>query len=195
MLNTRTDEHEYETQALEEAYESDIEQVLRSAHDKINEFRSRFEENNGNTAKVQELLDAVRKQHEEGGAIFTANLRAALMSIFRFADKAAMLDKFQTLKRQSKDRETELESQWRDRIDMIKQDAEEVKAQVRTAAAVLSRLSHCISWQLVRCDAVECAHAVVCARDRSDAQQSGGTSSVFFCALTGFLASAVNGRG
>jgi len=63
-LNNKNEDHDFDLQELSEQYESEIEQILRDAADKINTFKSQLEAKSAdkNTA---EAIKAIGRQHEE----------------------------------------------------------------------------------------------------------------------------------
>jgi len=64
-LNTKNDDHEYEIQGLTEAYESEIDQILKDAYTKINEFRRQLEQRKEHSKAAEQLQVFMKRQDEE----------------------------------------------------------------------------------------------------------------------------------
>jgi len=115
LLNTRNDERDFELSWLEQAYEADVEAVLRDAQAKMRTLQERVENKSsgeaaaagGNAAKA---LDEQRRTHE--------------------AERRAAQTKMDKLREQSLANENTIRNASKDKIDAMKKDIDEAKTQV-----------------------------------------------------------------
>jgi hypothetical protein len=108
ILNTKSDEHEYAMQCMEQSYEAEIDAILKNASDKMNDLKKKLEEKDDGKG-VGTLIEALKKKHEE--------------------EKQESMKRFALFQDQAEANEQALRNQSRDKIDGLRRDMEEMKNQ------------------------------------------------------------------
>ena len=66
LLNTKSDENDYEIKSIRESNENDIKEVLADAHQKMVEFQRRLTSNSeAQDEKAQLVIDGLKRKHSE----------------------------------------------------------------------------------------------------------------------------------
>ncbi|GAB5360249.1 hypothetical protein AAMO2058_000611500 [Amorphochlora amoebiformis] len=66
MLNTKNDEHQYELKGLEESYESEVQDILKSAYEKVTKFQSMLEQKSQeNISDLKKTIEALKAKNEK----------------------------------------------------------------------------------------------------------------------------------
>eukprot|EP00854_Cymbomonas_tetramitiformis_P021696 gene21696-26096_t len=107
-LNNKNEDHDFDLQELSEQYESEIEQILRDAADKINAFKTQLEAQRDDS-RTAEALKTLTKQHEE--------------------EKAKAMAEFSAFKNKVKERESQLQSSSNTQLEQLTKEVTHAKAE------------------------------------------------------------------
>lgn len=121
ILNTKADENEYNMQCMEEAYEADIDAVLKNAYEKITDLKKRLEEKGDDGKGAMQLIEALKKKHE--------------------AEKEESMRQFMLLKTQATSNEQVLRNASREKIEQLRMDIDEMKSQFMIKMQAFGRLA------------------------------------------------------
>ncbi|CAE7482712.1 LEUA [Symbiodinium sp. CCMP2456] len=112
-LNTRNDEADQHLAAVSQAYETEVEQILRDANSKVRRLAEAVESGHG--SKAAKELEALRSSHEE--------------------EKREALKEIQNVKSAASARESKNTAMWKERLSNMNAEVQAVKQQCQVQAS------------------------------------------------------------
>ncbi|KAG2388100.1 hypothetical protein C9374_000950 [Naegleria lovaniensis] len=105
-LNTKNDDHEFQLNSLADAYESEIEDIIRDTTAKLAMFREQIEKKNNDT-KITDIVKTLTSKHNQ--------------------ERQKAMDEFEEFKRKAKEREEILKREYEEKVKDLTRTLQNVK--------------------------------------------------------------------
>jgi chromosome segregation ATPase len=125
LLNTKSDEHDYETKCIRESHENDVKDVLEDAHSKMVKFqRDLISSSDAQDVKAREIIQQLERKNAE--------------------EKKNALEQLRQVKQKASDNERILKEASQNEIAGIRKEVEDVKAEFHKRLEAFSKLQKTI---------------------------------------------------
>lgn len=119
-LNTKNEDSDDQIEGLKKQHESEVDQILRDAAKKLNQFKDRLEKRQSVEA-TQEVLKQLRQQHKE--------------------QRTAALKEFEQMKKEATAREAKKTKAFQERMVELREEVDGVRSKFKARLAELSKLA------------------------------------------------------